>query len=89
MLSQGRGGVLALDYDADYRDWRDALPLSSSLPLAFSLAGAQAKTALHLDTVTGQWGDPSGAIPTTHILKPAITGFDDHDLNCVKALDGA
>lgn len=54
----------------------------------FSLAGAQAKTALHLDTTTGQWGDPSGAIPTTHILKPAITGFDDHDLNehlCLRA----
>jgi serine/threonine-protein kinase HipA len=47
----------------------------------FSLAGAQAKTALHLDPSTGQWGDPSGAVPTTHILKPAITGFDDHDLN--------
>lgn len=47
----------------------------------FSLAGAQAKTALHRDAVTGQWGDPSGAIPTTHILKPAIAGFDDHDLN--------
>jgi serine/threonine-protein kinase HipA len=54
----------------------------------FSLAGAQAKTALHLDARTGQWGDPSGAIPTTHILKPAIAGFDDHDLNehlCLRA----
>jgi serine/threonine-protein kinase HipA len=47
----------------------------------FSLAGAQAKTALHLDPSTGQWGDPSGALPTTHIIKPAIVGFDDHDLN--------
>jgi serine/threonine-protein kinase HipA len=47
----------------------------------FSLAGAQAKTALHLDLSTGQWGDPSGAVPTTHIIKPAIAGFDDHDLN--------
>jgi serine/threonine-protein kinase HipA len=47
----------------------------------FSLAGAQAKTALHLDPSSGQWGDPSGAIPTTHIIKPAIVGFDDHDLN--------
>jgi len=54
----------------------------------FSLAGAQAKTALHLDTATGTWGDPSGAVPTTHILKPAIAGFDDHDLNehlCLRA----
>jgi serine/threonine-protein kinase HipA len=54
----------------------------------FSLAGAQAKTALHHDPVTGQWGDPSGVVPTTHILKPAIAGFDDHDLNehlCLRA----
>jgi len=54
----------------------------------FSLAGAQAKTALHLDLSTGEWGDPSGAVPTTHILKPAIAGFDDHDLNehlCLRA----
>jgi serine/threonine-protein kinase HipA len=54
----------------------------------FSLAGAQAKTALYLDPATGRWGDPSGAVPTTHILKPAIAGFDDHDLNehlCLQA----
>lgn len=47
----------------------------------FSLAGAQAKTALHRDPATGRWGDPWGTAPTTHILKPAVTGFDDHDLN--------
>jgi serine/threonine-protein kinase HipA len=47
----------------------------------FSLAGAQAKTALHHDPATRRWGDSSGAIPTTHILKPAVTGLDDHDLN--------
>jgi serine/threonine-protein kinase HipA len=54
----------------------------------FSLAGAQAKTALHFDAAAGQWGDPSGAVPTTHILKPAIVGLDDHDLNehlCLRA----
>jgi serine/threonine-protein kinase HipA len=45
----------------------------------FSLAGAQAKTALYFGD--GHWGEPSGAVPTTHILKPAIAGFDDHDLN--------
>lgn len=45
----------------------------------FSLAGAQAKTALLLEG--GRWGVPSGSIPTTHILKPAVAGFDDHDLN--------
>nr|MDT0666029.1 HipA domain-containing protein [Micromonospora sp. DSM 115978] len=47
----------------------------------FSLAGAQAKTALYYDERTERWGDPWGAMPTTHILKPAVSGFDDHDLN--------
>ncbi|MGH3305158.1 MAG: type II toxin-antitoxin system HipA family toxin [Streptosporangiaceae bacterium] len=45
----------------------------------FSLAGAQSKTALLFRD--GHWGVPSGATPTTHILKPTIAGFDDHDLN--------
>ncbi|QSB15467.1 type II toxin-antitoxin system HipA family toxin [Natronosporangium hydrolyticum] len=47
----------------------------------FSLAGAQAKTALHYDAAQRRWGDPWGAVPTTHIIKPAVVGFDDHDLN--------
>lgn len=39
-----------------------------------SLAGAQAKTALYFD---GQrWGVPAGRMPTSHILKPCIPGFD-------------
>ena len=42
----------------------------------FSLAGAQPKTAL---LFYGQrWGVPSGRIPTTHILKPALSNFDGH-----------
>jgi serine/threonine-protein kinase HipA len=52
----------------------------------FSLAGAQAKTALHYHN--GRWGLPMGAAATSHILKPAISGFDDHDLNehlCLRA----
>lgn len=52
----------------------------------FSLAGAQAKMALLRDG--SRWGRPSGRIPTTHIIKPAIEGFDDHDLNehlCLRA----
>ena len=56
----------------------------------FSLAGAQAKTALYYEPNTGQWGEPQGATPTTHILKPAVTGLDDHDLNehlCLRAAD--
>nr|MDT0658095.1 type II toxin-antitoxin system HipA family toxin [Micromonospora sp. DSM 115978] len=47
----------------------------------FSLAGAQAKTALYLDSGTHRWGEPWGATPTTHILKPAAAGLDEHDLN--------
>lgn len=53
----------------------------------FSLAGAQAKTALLFDG--SRWGVPSGATPTTHILKPAIRGFDDHELNEHICLDAA
>lgn len=45
----------------------------------FSLAGAQAKTALLYRD--GRWGLPSGAMATTHIVKPAVVGLDDHDLN--------
>lgn len=54
----------------------------------FSLAGAQAKTALLFDPTHG-WGAPQGATATTHILKPAIEGLDDHDLNehlCLSAM---
>lgn len=47
----------------------------------FSLAGAQAKTALLFDEHRQRWALPSGSLPTTHILKPAIQGLDDHDLN--------
>lgn len=45
----------------------------------FSLAGSQAKTALH--QADGCWGVPSGSLPTTHILKPAAPGFHDQHLN--------
>ncbi len=42
----------------------------------FSLAGAQPKIALFRDDERGQWGIPSGSMPTTHILKPATGAFD-------------
>jgi serine/threonine-protein kinase HipA len=45
----------------------------------FSLAGAQPKTALLLRD--GRWGVPRGRMPTTHILKPPIAGFDGHAVN--------
>jgi serine/threonine-protein kinase HipA len=53
----------------------------------FSLAGAQAKTALLFED--GRWGVPSGAAATSHILKPAVAGLDDHDLNEHLCLDAA
>jgi serine/threonine-protein kinase HipA len=61
--------------------------LGRSFTGQFSLAGAEAKTALLLDGK--RWGVPSGSIPTTHILKPAIAGLDDHDLNEHLCLDAA
>ena len=45
----------------------------------FSLGGAQSKTALYFDG--NRWGVPSGATPTTHILKPAIPWLPWEDLN--------
>jgi len=53
----------------------------------FSLAGAQAKTALLHQG--GRWGIPSGPIPTTHILKRAMSGLAGHDLNEHLCLDAA
>lgn len=53
----------------------------------FSLAGAQAKTALLLKD--GRWGVPSGSAATSHIIKPAVQGLDDHDLNEHLCLDAA
>lgn len=67
---------------ADSTTW-----LGRSFTGQFSLAGAQAKTALLYRS--GRWGVPSGATPTTHILKPAVAGLDDHDLNEHLCLDAA
>jgi serine/threonine-protein kinase HipA len=61
--------------------------LGRSFTGQFSLAGAQAKTALLFKD--GRWGVPSGSFPTTHILKPAVAGLDDHDLNEHLCLDAA
>jgi hypothetical protein len=55
--------------------------------IQFSLAGAQANTALLFQD--GKWGVPAGATPTSHILKPAVAGLDDHDLNEHLCLDAA
>lgn len=51
----------------------------------FSLAGAQAKTALLFQD--GRWGVPSGRIPTNRILKPPIAELRGHVENehfCLK-----
>ena len=53
----------------------------------FSLGGAQTKTALQRSG--DRWGAPAGAEPTTHILKPAIEGFEEHDLNEHLCMDAA
>ncbi|MDA3039828.1 MAG: HipA domain-containing protein [Actinomycetota bacterium] len=45
----------------------------------FSLAGAQAKTALRWSG--GAWHLPSEGMATTHVLKPAIAGLEAQDLN--------
>ncbi|NJK92414.1 MAG: type II toxin-antitoxin system HipA family toxin [Blastochloris sp.] len=53
----------------------------------FSLAGAQPKTALYYDPDKNQWGVPSGAIPTTHIFKPAnstFAGYAENEHFCLR-----
>jgi serine/threonine-protein kinase HipA len=69
------------DVAAKIRDLRSDTSgwLGADFTGQWSLAGAQAKTALRFED--GRWGETSGAAATTHILKPAITGLDDHDLN--------
>lgn len=71
------------------RDLRDDATswLGRTFTGQFSLAGAQAKTALLF--MNGRWGVPSGSAATSHILKPAIAGLDDHDLNEHLCLDAA
>lgn len=53
----------------------------------FSLAGAQPKTGLYRDSLSGKWGIPYGKTPTTHILKPSTGQFGNYDVNehfCLK-----
>jgi len=69
------------DLQQDETSW-----LGADFTGRFSLAGAQAKTALLYEN--GRWGVPIGSAATTHILKPAIKGLDDHGLNehlCLRA----
>jgi len=50
--------------------WNDLEPTSG-----FSLAGAQAKTALYRSP-DGRWGRPLGRTPTSHIVKVAVDNVD-------------
>jgi serine/threonine-protein kinase HipA len=81
-LTEDGVGKRLKELRADSTTW-----LGGSFTGQFSLAGAQAKTALLFKD--GRWGIPSGSIPTTHILKPAVLGLDDHDLNEHLCLDAA
>ena len=84
-LLAGQGGIDWLDeHDVAARLRRlrrDPTAWHTTATGQFCLAGAKAKTALHYDGRTSRWGAPRGALPTTHILKPAVSGFDGHDLN--------
>lgn len=65
------------DLSSDTADWLGA----RRHPGQFSLAGAQAKTALRHDPERDRWGVPHGREPTTHILKPGVREFDRLALN--------
>lgn len=47
----------------------------------FSLAGAQAKTALRRHPDGGRWGIPKGTTPTSHIIKPNRGDFEAFEIN--------
>jgi serine/threonine-protein kinase HipA len=83
VLSPRNGSLTALDERDIAEKLRRALrdvPLSDTEgPQGkFSLAGQQAKIAL--TRIDGGWGSPEGAIPSTHIIKPAIPKYQDQDL---------
>ena len=71
---------------ADSTSW-----LGAGFTGQFSLGGAQPKTALHylpgtgssglVESELGRWGVPTGSVPTTHILKPAMAGFEAQNVN--------
>lgn len=68
--------VLVRELAQHRRDWA-----AGRVTGRWSLAGAQSKVALYRDPVSGAWGIPRDSTPTTHIVKPAIEGFDDHHIN--------
>lgn len=78
-------GELARHLESVRRSMPDLYGAPQWMP--FSLAGAQAKTALVRDA--SGWAKPSGGCPSTHILKVALPNFEDNDLVehvCMSAL---
>lgn len=74
VLSEYRVAELLRDLRRDDAAW-----INTKLQLQFSLAGGQRKTALHF--ADGSWGVPTGATPTTHILKPTVHGLRHTEIN--------
>ncbi len=56
-------------------------------PGSSALAGAQPKSAFYYDPRKQRWGVPSGAIPTTHIFKPAKGTLTDTRRTSTSACD--
>ena len=81
-LTQDDLETIVADLRADRTAW-----LGRDFAGQFSLAGAQAKTALLQEE--GRWGRPTGARATTHIVKPASAGWADQDVNEHVCLDAA
>lgn len=81
-----RGDVSAIDDDqlaavvADVIANRAEWGRRHNADVRWSLAGAQPKIAL-FRAETGEWGVPNDSTPTTHILKPAVPPYSDHDIN--------
>lgn len=46
----------------------------------WSLAGAQSKFAI-ARSAAGRWCEPTGGAPSTHIVKPGVTGYREQALN--------
>ncbi len=81
-LSDEEVGKRLRDLLKDSATW-----LGESYTGRFSLAGAQAKTAL-VRTENG-WALPVGSMATTHILKPGISDYHDHEINEYLCLNAA
>ena len=84
--SATRQGDIARLSDADFGSLIDDIVQHSDTwgqrgdDTRWSLPGAQPKVAL-FRFADGGWGVPNDSTPTTHILKPAIAPYSNHDVN--------